>query len=312
MNIAMISLWHVHAKGYANEIKDTIKGGNVTAVWDENPTEGKKWADELGCTFFEDYDKLLEDSSIDGIVICSATSEHKSLIIKAANAGKHIFTEKVLAFSSCDCEEIKSAIERAGVTFTISFPHKCRAELLLAKKIADSGELGDITYARVRNAHNGSIAGWLPEHFYNKEQCGGGAMIDLGAHTMYLLEWFLGMPKKTSSVFTSVTGKGVEDNAVSVMEFSGGAIGVAETGFVSSNDPFTLDLAGTKGSLQVRDGLSYCTPATGGWIKAEELPDAMPSPLCQWVECVENKKKPLFDIEDAIKLTKMMELAYGC
>ena len=45
------------------------------------------------------------------------------------------------------------------------------------KSVVDSGELGKITHARVRNVHTGKSANWLPEHFYDKTACGGGATI---------------------------------------------------------------------------------------------------------------------------------------
>ena len=53
------------------------------------------------------------------------------------------------------------------------------------------------------------------------------------------------------SQFTQVTHRGVEDNAVSVLEFEGGAIGVSETGFVTSGNGYFLELSGTQGSLHV-------------------------------------------------------------
>ncbi len=194
MKIAMISSWHVHAKDYAKQIMQ-LPQCEIVAVWDENKEAGIKWAKELNCKFIEDYDTLLKDDSIEAVVINSPTVMHTDLIIKAAYAKKHIFTEKVLALTVDDCIKIKDAIRRNNVKFSISFVYRCSAEMIFAKQLVDSGALGDITYARVRDAHNGSIANWLPESFYNKENCGGGAMIDLGTHPVYLLEWILGKAK---------------------------------------------------------------------------------------------------------------------
>lgn len=311
MNIAMISSWHVHAKGCALELNN-IPDCNVVAVWDENKQDGINWAKELNCKYFDDYDELLNDASIDAVAINSSTSSHALLMIKAANKGKHIYTEKVLAITPKDCLKIKEAVEKNNVKFVISFPHKCRADLILAKEMAQSGVLGEITFARVRNAHNGSCANWLPMHFYNKEQCGGGAMIDLGAHTIYLLSWILGKPKAITSTFTNVTGKEVEDNAVSVMEFANGAIGVAETSFVSTNSPFTLEISGTNGSLLARDGVvSYSNQETGGaWVLASNYPKSLPNPLVQLVEGVAKNKEITLGIDDAVLLTDIMHAAY--
>lgn len=50
MNIAMISSWHVHARGYANDFA-AMPECQITAVWDEDEKAGKAWAAELGCPF---------------------------------------------------------------------------------------------------------------------------------------------------------------------------------------------------------------------------------------------------------------------
>lgn len=310
MKIAMISSWHVHARDYAKQIL-ALPQCEIAAVWDENIEAGMIWSKELQCSFVEDYDTLLQDSSIDAVVINSPTNMHKELIIKAANAGKHIFTEKVLAFTMCDCIEIKEAIEKNNVKFSISLVHKCRGDLNFARQMAQSGALGEITYARVRNAHNGSVANWLPEYFYNMEQCGGGALIDLGAHTIYMLEWILGQPKNISATFTSLTNRTVEDNVVAVMEFQKGAIGVAETSFVSVYTPFTLEISGTKGSLIVKEDVRYANEETEGkWVVAENLPSSLPSPLVQWVEGVTQNKEIFLGIDEAISLTRIIEAGY--
>ena len=310
MKIAMISSWHVHAKDYAKMLLQ-LPQCEIVAVWDENKEAGLKWSEELNCRFIEDYDTLLQDNTIDGVVINAPTKMHGTLIVKAANAKKHIFTEKVLALTVEECLEIKEAIEKNGVKFGIGFAHMSHSHLLKAKSIVDEGLLGDITYARVRNVHNGSLADWLPQSFYNKEDCGGGAMIDLGAHPLYLLEWILGQAKKVSATFTHVTHREVEDNAVCVLEFDNGAIGVAETGFVSVNMPFTLDISGTKGSLLIRNGLSMVNEATDGkWVAVEDLPEALPNPLIQWVEGVVDNKKIHATIDQAIALTSVLEAAY--
>jgi len=311
MRIAMISSWHVHAKGYAKDLKK-IPGVEIAAVWDENPQAGEAWAAELGCRFEADYDALLADTSIDGIVMNAPTNRHGELLCKAAKAGKHIFTEKVLAITNEEAAQIQQAVEESGKVFTISFPHACKPELQFAKKLLDEGELGDITYARVRNAHNGASADWLPPAFYDEVQCGGGAMMDLGAHPMYLLNWLLGEPVSVVSCFTKVTGKAVEDNAVSVIEFQNGAIAVSETAFVAQNNPFQLELCGTEGTLLIRgDELCYADMETGSaWEVPEEWPPAWPSPLEQWVGAVNGTGENHMSIGPAVALTKLMAGAY--
>jgi predicted dehydrogenase len=309
MNIAIISYWHVHAEGYTKEILEKTES-KVTAIWDEDSERGTKYAEQFGVKYYQDYEELLSDQTIDGVVITTATVRHTEIILKAIHAGKKVFTEKVLALTTADCLTIKEALDKQGTDLTISLVKKSDREFLFAKQLVQSGALGRITYARMRNVHNGSIGNWLPAHFYSKEQCGGGAMIDLGAHPMYLLNWLLGEPKTIQSTFTNITGHEVEDNAVAVIEFEQGAIGVSETGFVSNYNPQTLEISGTEGALFIRDGVWYVNKATDGkWI-TPELPDALDSPLVQWAKGKGNSAGVTYNIDDAIMLTRMMEAAY--
>lgn len=262
------------------------------------------------------------DSSIQGIQVTTATNQHKEVLLAAAKAGKHIFTEKVLALTNEDAQEIAQAIRESGVTFTISYPHKCRPALKAAKALVESGKLGQITYARVHNYHNGSVApqtdgslGWLPPHFYDEVQTGGGAMMDLGAHPMYTLHWFLGEPKSVVSQFTQVTHRGVEDNAVSVLEFEGGAIGVSETGFVTSGNGYFLELSGTQGSLHVfgdhGDRLEYSCPETGGkTVEMTDLPQPDTMPIDAWIAACCGQGQAPNGIDEAVALTQFMVGAY--
>jgi len=317
LKVAMLSRWHVHAEGYAQEFKsrDDVE---LTVVWDEEPGEGKKFAELIGTDFEPDLDKLLERNDVDAVCINAPTNIHPEIIIKCAKAGKHIFTEKVLALTNSEAAEIRSVIEESGVKFCISFPHRTFSHNLLAKKVAEEGILGEINYMRVRNAHNGASAGWLPAHFYNKEQCGGGAMIDLGAHPMYLIPWILGKPSELVSAFTHITNHDVEDNAVTVMKYKNGAIAVSETGFVTGHCPFMLELYGPDGSLVIigdeikliSSKLNDKNGEFGGWIHPNTLPQALPSAIAQFVDGVLYNKEIIFGIDDAIILTEMMDAAY--
>ena len=136
--------------------------------------------------------------------------------------------------------------------------------------------------------------------------------MDLGAHPMYLLEWFLGKPEKMASAFTQVTNRGVEDNAVSIMRFENGAIGVSETGFVSLCDPFTLEISGTKGYIQVQDGFRYKNEASNKeWVTVENLDLTLDGPVKYWISSIlNNTENTLYGIDEAVALTEFMEAAY--
>ncbi len=310
MNFALISGWHVHAGEYFNRANRN-PNSKVTAVWDEDPARGKAYAEKNGSKFYENYDELLADPTIDALIITSPTNMHRELMVKAAKAGKHIFTEKVLAITNEDAHPIADAVKEAGIHFTICFPHESEPPFMVIRDLLDSGKLGKITYAKFRKAHTGSVDNWLPDFFYDKTQCGGGAMMDLGAHPMYLLEWALGKTKAVTSTFTDMTGRGVEDNAVSVLEFEGGAIGVSETSFVSWGNPLVFEISGTDGWLLMTDSqIRYQTRTSGGWV-TPELPARDLHPIDYFIDSVVNDTpNTRYTIDEALSLTQLMDAAY--
>lgn len=311
MKIALYGLWHVHAPGY---YKTAAQYGEVIGVYEPNDAFRISFCEEYGVPAFTSAEELL-NSDADAVIVCTSTDIHADVIVSIANAGKDIFTEKVLALTSEECLRIADAVKQNKVRFVISYPWKFRAEIRTVKAIADNGELGKLNYFRFRNCHNGSTGDWLPKHFFDRKECGGGAMIDLGAHGMYLADWFLGEPDTYSSTFTlaSVNNKNtdnVEDNAITVMGYKNGAIAVNETGFVSVGCPTVLEIGGEKGyvTCQNRGTVIKTTTATDlKPVEVELLPE-LPTPLDAFLQ---GESPEGCGIEDAIRLTRMMEGAYA-
>ncbi len=313
LRVAMLSRWHVHADQYAREIRDH-DAAEICAVWDEDAARGAAWAAQLGVDFEADLDRLL-GGGVDAVCVTAPTAMHRQIMVRAANAGKHIFTEKVLAATVADSGAIAAAIASAGIKFCISFPRRATAEVRYARQALDEGLFGRITAARVRIAHDGAIRDWLPGHFYDPRACGGGAMMDLGAHGMYLCRYLLGKPKRVVAVFNTVTGRAVDDNAVAVMEFENGAIAVNETSFTSFGGCYSLELDGTEGGyrmLSPQDGVEVRSKHFGepGWRRPDSLPPAGPKPVDQWIAgCVAGA--PIeFGLTEAAQLTELMAAAY--
>src|SRR5690606_41067498 len=102
---------------------------------------GEKWAAELGVPFEADLEAVLSNPAIDAIIISTPTNLHKDIIISAANHKKHIFTEKVLAFSVEDCQEIYDAVEANNVHLMLSLPRLTENYYIYAQEALDS-EIG--------------------------------------------------------------------------------------------------------------------------------------------------------------------------
>lgn len=313
INVAVLSFWHVHASDYtreANEHPDT----RVVAIWDEIPERGRQEAAKQGVVFYESLEDLLANPDIHGVIVVTPTNMHRDVMVAAAKAGKHIFTEKVIATHTKETNEILAAVKQNQVKLTVSLPRLNANYTQAVQVVLDQGLLGELTLVRVRLAHNGASAGWLPDHFYNKEQCGGGAMIDLGCHPMYLTRLFMGIPETVSAHYGYVLGKEVEDNAVTILNYKNGGVGMVEAGFVNAHSPFTIEIHGTEGSLLygtpeekllIRSNKS---PAyANDWTEITELPPGPSTAFEQWVQHIQNDTTADENIRLAMDLTRLME-----
>ncbi|MBQ3065760.1 MAG: Gfo/Idh/MocA family oxidoreductase [Clostridia bacterium] len=314
-NFAMLGKWHVHAPGYAMEAKEA--GGTCKAVWDPDFEVAKEWAAELGCEAIECLDELLARDDIDSVLIGTTTATHHEVIMKAAKAKKHIFTEKTLAPTVAECEDMAKAISDAGVLFAISYPMRTAPTTLYAKQIVESGVLGQISLGRFRNAHGGSAQGWLPEYWYVKEDACGGAMMDLGCHPMYIAAYLFGKPTRINSMYNSLYGRDIDDNAVNTIEFENKAIAIVETSFVTPYCPWNFEIHGTKGSLFGTDDKIYITTEatreeTGSEdpVEVKDLPASLTAPVRNFIDAVDGKATVHFGINDAIDLARLLENAY--
>lgn len=315
IRIGKISYWHVHAWDYTKQAQEH-PGAEIVAVWDENPERGKEAAEKQGVSFHTSLDEMLKRDDIDAVIVDAPTSMHREVMIAAAQAGKHIFTEKVIAATLQEVTDIIRAVDQNNVKLTVSLPRLNDGYTLAIRNILDQGLLGKITLVRVRLSHNGAIAGWLPEHFYGLEECRGGALIDLGCHPMYLTRLFLGEePVEVNAHYGYVTGKEVEDNAVATLSTASGAVGVVEAGFVNNFSPFTVEVHGTDGTLLFGtpdDKLLLRTSQeekySTAWVEIP-LPDNRESAFHQWINHIEQDTSADENIALAIELTKLMEAA---
>ena len=343
IRVAMLSFWHVHGKDYARAAEEHPET-EIVAVWDEAPQRGQGEAEQRGVPFFADLDELLARPDIDAVIVDTPTSMHHQVLIAAARAGKHIFTEKVIAATLREAEEIVAAVEQAGVVFVVSMRRLADPATVAIRELIAQGALGDVTLVRVRDSHSGALRteqrpdGWLPAQFYSLEQAQGGALIDL-CHPVYLTRAFLGRPEGVSAIFGHVTGRAVDDNAVVTLRYPSGAIGVAETAYVAQYAPFSIEVHGTQGSVlysetgigemiaRFRSGAASEGGVTGAgpdgklrirsdnvagaerqWL-VRNLPPAPPLAFDQWVSHIQHGTRATENIALGLDLSAIVEAA---
>jgi predicted dehydrogenase len=156
---------------------------------------GRKTAEEFGVkNVFTDYREMLSMDGIDAVSVCVPNHLHSTMAIDAFEAGKHVICEKPLAITPAEGEAMVAAGKKAGKLFMTAFNNRFRGDTQLLKKMIESGELGDIYYAKtgwIRRKGIPGMGGW----FTTKAKSGGGPLIDIGVHVLDLAMWLMGNPK---------------------------------------------------------------------------------------------------------------------
>lgn len=328
IGIAAFSFAHVHAKGYADVVQ-AVPDVDLVAIWDEEPGRGREEAERRGVPFYESLDEVLGLDTVQGIVCNAKTSWHERVLTAAAKAGKHIFTEKALTIDLAGARRTAEAIRTSGVKFMISLPQRSRPEVLFAKKCIDEGLLGDITEFRMRLAHNAALDGWFnpgdghsgSAWFGDEKEAGGGALFDLGCHSVDLARWLLGEPARVTALNNNFSGRyPIDDNMAAVVEFRSKALAMLDVSWVHRSGPNSIEVYGTEGYLTI--GMSP-TPAVwmqstrvadggvGGHRLVQGFPPANPAPITQWMKALSEGSSMLITLEDAVNLQEMMEGIYA-
>ena len=321
VRVAMLSMAHVHAAGYAAQLQKN-PDAEIVCVWDDDPARGRPAAAKLGVPFEDDLHDLLGDDGIDGVVINSETNKHFDLIAAAAESGKHVFTEKALTIQTREADELVERVERAGIKFMISLPQRSSPETLFLKQCLDEGLIGQVTLMRARIAHSAALDRWFKDGslwFGEAEKAGGGSLFDLGCHTVDVMRWFLGEPESVTAMTTNLAGAyDIDDQCVALVRFRSGALGILDVSWVQRAGPNSTEIYGTEGfcgkglpgqSVQVTSR-KVEVEGLAGTFSPSRLPEPLPSPLEQWVAAVDRGEPMRITIRDGRNLTQLLEGIY--
>jgi predicted dehydrogenase len=128
--------------------------------------------------FYSDYREMLRDPAVEMISITAPNRLHAQITIDAAKAGKHVVCEKPLCVTLEEADAMIDACKNAGVLLLYAEELFFAPKYLKAKQMADEGAFGRVHLVKQGEKHSGPHSDW----FWDVEQSGGGALMDLGCH----------------------------------------------------------------------------------------------------------------------------------
>jgi predicted dehydrogenase len=302
----------------------------VHVVYSRSEERASKFADEWNIPkWTTDMDEAINDPETDVVVIGLPNNLHERAALAAAKAGKAILCTKPLARNAEEALRILKAVEEAGVFHGYLEDLVYTPKTLKAIRSTQNGALGKVLWARSRETHPGPHSDW----FWDKEQSGGGAIIDMGCHCIEISRSFIGKNVKPLEVMcwadTQVHPIEAEDSAVGLVRYASGAVGQFEVSWTFRGGMDLRDeVSGTEGTIWLNHWLRtgfdlFTSVGEGGYIaeKAEGttgwmFPVGDENGALGYVEmfadmlnALDSGKKPVEDFYDGYVVNAIMDAA---
>ena len=307
---------------HAKSLVDLKSRASVAYAYSPTPERRAKFAKRFDFPLTDRLDTIVNDRSVDAVLILTPPNTHLELVERFAAAGKHILLEKPLEITLARAERLVSLCRQ--ITLGVVLQHRFRPAAAGLHDIVASGRLGQIVSATA------SIPNWRPQSYYDqpgrgtKARDGGGVLLTQGIHTLDLLCWYAGEAAEVKSLWTTtpVHRMETEDLACAAIRFRNGALGtVHATTTAFPGYPERIELIGTKGTAllegttvraQFMDGTSdeLKTEAGGGGTGAD--PMAFPHDwhrdlLTDFLDAIEQRRPPRSSGEETLKVHRLID-----
>jgi myo-inositol 2-dehydrogenase/D-chiro-inositol 1-dehydrogenase len=319
----------IHAESYARFVPEA----EIVAVWSRSAGRAEAFAAKHHIRrWLTDLDEALAYPEAEVVDICIPNHLHARATTAAAAAGKHVIIEKPLCLTLEEADEMIAACKARDRKLMYA------EELCFAPKyervrgLVAEGAVGAIYHMRQCEKHSGPHSDW----FYDVEQSGGGALMDMGCHGFAWFRWMLGGRPAVVSVHahmqTGLIHKGRtrgEENSICTVEFEGGAIGVVENSWAKLGGmEDRVEACGTGGVIYAdlfmgnsaltfsEKGYGYAMEKAGstqGWTfttHEEAFNQGYPHELKHFIGCVRDGGEPITTGEDGRAVLELLYAAY--
>lgn len=277
LNTAVIGAGAIHGC-HVNALRQ-LPNVALRALADIDSVKGLKLALGYQCRFYQDYREMLLDDAIDVVHICTPHFEHKSMILAALAAGKHVFCEKPVGMNSSELVDITRAAEQATGLLGVCYQNRLNPTSLRIRQALDEGELGKMLSIKAVLTWSRSGAYYTQSPWRGRLATEGGSLlINQAIHTLDLMQWFAGGVTRVKGVVDSGELADVtegEDSAMATLHFANGARGLFYASNCNTTDsPLLMEIHCEQGSLLLNDNTLWCvTPGERVRLTSDGSPD---------------------------------------
>jgi len=266
---------------------------------------------------YQNYDSIRDNPAVDVIYIVLPNGMHAEYTVRGLQAGKHVLTEKPMARTPAECQQMIDAARKAARKLMVAY--RCRYEPYNreAIRMARSGELGSI---KVILADNGFKIGDPAQWRLNKELAGGGSLMDIGIYALQAARYLSGEePTELNAVMYSTPGdprfKEVEETLNFQLRFPSGVLANCTSSYGYAWQSH-YRVVGTDAWLEMDPATVYqglrMKVHRGDVTQEKELPvrDHFALEMDHMSECVMENKEPLTPGEEGLRDLRVMMAIY--
>jgi predicted dehydrogenase len=311
-------------------------------VLEERAINAREEFGEEESKIYQDYQDLLNDTTIDVVHVCTPNDSHAEITIATLESGKHVMCEKPMAKTSEEAKRMLEAAKRTGKKLTVGYQNRYRQDSQYLHKYCEEGGLGEVYFAKAQAIRRRAVPTWGV--FLDEEKQGGGPLIDIGTHALDLTLWMmnnykpkvvlgssfhkLGQKKEAANAWGSWNPEEftVEDSAFGFITMENGATIILESSWALNTlqiGEAKCVLSGTEGGADMEDGLrlngekfgklhtqqvDLSSTGVAFYDGKQENDSDLEARL--WIECILNDTEPVVKPEEALVVTQILEAIY--
>lgn len=277
---------------------------------------------------YDNFNSIADNPEIDAVYIALPNGLHAEYTIRAAQAGKHVLSEKPMANTPAECEQMIAACRKAGKKLMIGY--RCRLEPtnLRAVSLIQSGALGQLQLIQSSDGFNirpqFTIMGETRREWrLDKALSGGGPMMDVGIYSLQATRYLSGEEPAEISATWSVRKddprfRGIEENLVWHTKFPSGVLATCNTSY-GSNIGNSARVDGSEGWLELNPGFNYDGLKLRGhsqsrgnldFVTDNPNPHQFTTEADYFTDCVRQNREPKINGEEGLRDMKLIAAIY--
>ncbi|MDB5249171.1 MAG: gfo/Idh/MocA family oxidoreductase [Segetibacter sp.] len=255
LGVALVGLGYYSTDLLAPALQQT-KNCYLAGIVTGTPSKAEAWKKKYNIPDkniynYQNFDSISNNPDIDVVYVVLPPSMHHEYVIRAANAGKHVWCEKPMAITAKECQEMIDACRKNKKTLAIGYRLQHEPNTQEYRRIINQKLLGDVKKV--------NCAAGYPEsrtnHWKQNKALGGGVLYDMGVYAIQGARMGAGMEPvavlsaKTSTTRPEIYKNGLDETTEATLEFPGGVTGNIKTSFGENINH--LNISCTKGDIKV-------------------------------------------------------------